>query len=144
MALKTVVAPSVGYFGGFLLPNKSLSLLALWTTPAVSCLETLWEIVEYYMLFLPWDLQGNSGLSFQLVVPSLSRVWLFVTPLTAAQQAPLSFTMSPSLLKVMSIDSVMLSNYLVLCCPLLLLPSIFSSIRVFSNKSSLHIKWPMY
>ena len=113
-----------------------------------SCLETLPETVEYYMLFLPWDLQWNSGLSsswnFQLVVQSLSHVWLFVTPLTAAHQAPLSFTMSQSLLKVMSIESGMLSNYLILCCPLLLLPSIFSSIRVFSNESSLPIRWPMY
>ena len=113
-----------------------------------SCLEALPETVEYYMLFLPWDLQGNSRLSFswnfQLVVQSLSRVWLYVTPLTAAHQVPLSFTMSQSLLKAMSIESMMLSNYLVFCCPLLLLPSIFSSIRVFSNESSLHIGWPMY
>ena len=69
------------------------------------------------------------------VVQSLSGVWLFVTPRTAACQASLSFTVSQSLLKFMSIESMMLSNHLILCCPLLLLPSIFPSIRVFSNES---------
>ena len=77
-------------------------------------------------------------------VQSLSRVGLFVTPWTAACQASLSSTMSQSLLKLMSINSVMPSNHLILCCPLLLLPSIFPSIRVFSNESALHIKWPKY
>ena len=71
-----------------------------------------------------------------VVVQSLSHVWLFVTPWTAACQAFLSFTISWSLLKLMSIELVMPSNHLILCCPLLLLPSIFpSSIRVFSNES---------
>ena len=64
------------------------------------------------------------------------------TPWTAARQASLTFTNSRSLLKLMSIESVMPSNHLILCCPLLLLPSIFSSIRVFSNESVLHIRWP--
>ena len=67
-------------------------------------------------------------------VQSLSRVRLFATPWTAALQASLSFTVSWSLLKLMSIKSVMPSNHLVLCCPLLLLPSTFPSIRVFSNQ----------
>ena len=75
---------------------------------------------------------------------SLSHVCLFATPWTATHQASLSFTISWSLLKFMSIESVMPSNYLVLCCPLLLLPSIFPSIRVFSSKSVLHIRWPKY
>ena len=66
-------------------------------------------------------------------VQSLSRVWLFATPWTAARQASLSITNSRSLLKLMSIELVMPSNHLILCCPLLLLPSIFPSIRVFSN-----------
>ena len=65
-------------------------------------------------------------------------------PMDAAHQAPLSSTASQSLLKFMSIESVMLSNNLVLCCPLLLLPSILPSIRVFSNKLSLCIRWPKY
>ena len=64
------------------------------------------------------------------------------TPWTAARQASLTFTNSRSLLKLMSIESVMPSNHLIFCCPLLLLPSIFSSIRVFSNESVLHIRWP--
>ena len=71
------------------------------------------------------------------VIQSLSRIWLFVIPWTAAHQASLSFTISWSLLKLMSIESVMPSNHLILCHPLLLLPSIFPSIRVFSNESAL-------
>ena len=66
------------------------------------------------------------------------------TPWTAAHQASLSFTISQSLLKLMSIESVIPSNHLILCCALLLLRSIFPSIRVFSNESALHIKWPKY
>ena len=77
-------------------------------------------------------------------VQSLSRVWLFATPWTAASQASLSITNSHSPPKPMSIESVMPSNHLILCRPLLLLPSIFPSIRVFSNESALHIRWPKY
>ena len=77
-------------------------------------------------------------------VQSLSHVRLFVTPWTAARQASLSITSSQSLPKPMSIESVMPSNHLVLCCPILLLPSIFPSIRVFSNESALHIRWSKY
>ena len=74
---------------------------------------------------------------------SFSHVWLFVTPWTMAHQASLSFTISQSLLKLMSSESVMPSNHLILCHPLLL-PSIFPSIRVFSNESTLHMRWPKY
>ena len=77
-------------------------------------------------------------------VQSLSRVWLFATPWIAAHQASLSITDSWSSFKLMSIELVMPSNQLILCYPLLLLPSIFSSIRVFSNESTLHIRWPKY
>ena len=77
-----------------------------------------------------------------VVVQSLRRVWLFATPWTAACQASLSITNSRSPSKLMSIESVMPCNYLILCCPLLLLPSIFPSIRVFSNESALRIRWP--
>ena len=77
-------------------------------------------------------------------VQSLSHVWFFVTPWTAACQASLSITNSQSLLKLMSIESVMPSNHLILCRPLLLLPSVFPSIRVFSSESVLHIRWPKY
>ena len=77
-------------------------------------------------------------------VQSLSRVRLFATPWTAAHQASLSITNSQSLLKLMPIYLVMPSNHIILCCPLLLSPSIFPSIRVFSNESALHIRWPKY
>ena len=77
-------------------------------------------------------------------VQSLSHVRLFATPWTAACQASLSITNSWSLLKVMSIESVMPSSHLILCLPLLLLPPIPPSIRVFSNDSTLHMRWPKY
>ena len=78
-----------------------------------------------------------------VIVQSLSRVQLFVTPWTAGRPASLSITNSPSLLKLMSIKSVMPSNHLILCHPLPL-PSIFPSIRVFSSESALRIRWPKY
>ena len=86
------------------------------------------------------------GLYIYLIssVQLLSRVQLFVTPWTAARQASLAITNSQSLLKLMSIESMMPSNHLILYCPLLLLPSIFPSIRVFSNESVLLIRWPKY
>ena len=77
-------------------------------------------------------------------VKFLSHIRLFVTPWTAAQQASLSITKSWSLLKLMSIESVMPFNHLILCHPLLLPPSIFPRIRVFLNKSALCIRWPKY
>ena len=79
-----------------------------------------------------------------IVVKLLSPVWLFATPWTVACQAPLPSTISQSLLKLMSVESVMLSNHLILCCPLLFLHSIFLSIRVFSNESALRIRWSKY
>ena len=77
-----------------------------------------------------------------IVVQSLSHVRLFVTPWIAAGLASLSFIISQSLLKFISIEPVMLSNHLILCHPLLLLPSILPNIRVFSGESALHIRWP--
>ena len=77
-------------------------------------------------------------------VPSLSLVWLYATPCTAACQASLSITNTWRLFKLMSIESVMPSNHLIFCRPLLLLPSIFPSMRVFSNESVLYIRWPKY
>ena len=79
-----------------------------------------------------------------VVVQSLSCVRLFATPWTTVCQASLSFTISWSLLKLMSIESVMPSNHLILCYPLLLLPSVFPSIKVFSNESALCIRWRKY
>ena len=87
----------------------------------------------------------STSLGYQFSsVESLSRVRLFATPWTAAHQASLSITNSRSLLKLMCIKSVMPSSHLILCRPLLFPPSIFPSIRVFSNESVLHIRWPKY
>ena len=94
-------------------------------------------------LALKVQFQFSSTLQFSSV-QSLSRVWLFAIPWTAACQASLSITHSWSLLKLMSIESVMPSNHLILCHPLLLPPSIFPRIRVFSNESVLCIRWPKY
>ena len=105
-----------------------------------------------------WDIQHSSNRSSKnnrekgkfnndyvvVVVQLLNHVQLFATPWTAACQGSLCFTLSLSLLKLMSIVSVMPSNHLILCCPLLLLPAIFLSIRVFSNESVLCIRWPKY
>ena len=105
---------------------------------------------DFHDLFLRFDnsLQQLTGLRKVLYlklfssVQSLSHVWLFVTPGTAALQASLPITNSQSLLKLMSIESVMPSNHFILCRSLFLLPSIIPSIRVFSNESVLHIRWP--
>ena len=86
----------------------------------------------------------RQGLLLLFIVQLLSRDRLFVTPWTAAHQASLSIINSPGLPKLMSIESVMRSNHLILCRPLLLLLSIFPGIRVFSNDLALHIRWPKY
>ena len=88
-----------------------------------------------------WQHWPAFGFSALLVLQSLSRVWFFVTTWTAERQASLNFTISWSLLKLMSIESVIPPNSLILSHTLLLLPSIFSSIRVFFNESALHITW---
>ena len=94
---------------------------------------------------VPWKRNQRLIYSIQFrSVQLFSRVWLIATPWTAACQASLSITNSQSLPKLMSIESVMPSNYFILCHPLLLPPSIFPSIRAFSNESVLHIRWPKY
>ena len=103
---------------------------------------SIWIGSQYQLPVHP-PLHPVSLMQFSLVQP-LSCIWLFVTPWTAARQASLSITNSWSPLKPMSIKLVMPSNHLILCCPLLLLPSIFPSIRVFSNESDLCIRWPKY
>ena len=108
----------------FLLP-KGYRHLEQWTK------ATLWE---------DWSTQVQVLLGKFSSAQSLSHVWLFATPWTAAHQASLSITSSRSLRKLMSIESVMPSNHLILCRPLLLLPSIFPSISVFSNESALRIR----
>ena len=119
-------------YSGYL-PNAGIEPMSL-GPPALSggllILNTL-----FHILFL-------CCFSF-FVVQLLSRVQLFVTPWTAAHQAFLSFTISHNFLKLMSVESVMPSNHLILCS-LLLLPSIFSSIRIFSDESVLCIRWPKY
>ena len=87
--------------------------------------------------YTQWNIQIRSD-------QSLSHVWLFATPWIAAHQASLSITNSRSSLRLTSIESVMPSSYLILCLPLLLLPPIPPSIRVFSNESTLHMRWPKY
>ena len=98
------------------------------------------QIISYY----PVIIQIITETVIISSVQSLSHVWFFATPGTAARQASLSIINSLSLFKLMSIKSVMPSNHLILCHPLLLPPSIFPSIRVFSNESVLHIRWPKY
>ena len=100
-----------------------------------------------FHVIVPWEIEHalfSEFFSLFFVVQSLSHVQLFATSWTAACQASLSITISQSLLKLMSIESVMPSNHLIICGPLLLLPSIFPSIRVFSNESDLLIRWPKY
>ena len=91
---------------------------------------------------MPLKSRSSNSLTMYVVVQLLSHVRSFATPCTAAFQAPLSITISQSLLKLMSIGSLMPSNHLILCCPLLLLPSVFSSVRISYIESSLHIRWP--
>ena len=105
-----------------------------------NCELCLWSPFTY----MPGDCKCGRVTRCLSSVQSLSCVRLFATPWTAACQASLSITNSWSLLKPMSIESVMTSNHLILCNPLLLLPSVFPSIRVFSNESALHIRWPKY
>ena len=116
----------------------SIMLLLQWSKPLSStesdiCPQEIREKVS-------WRLKRR----IVVVVQSVNRVWLFATQWTAAHQASLSFTISQSLLKFMCIQSVMPSKHLILCCPLLLLPSIFPSITVFSSESALRMRWPKY
>ena len=112
-------------------------------------LDSLWFLYSpqffffFFATFSKVDQDPASASPFSSV-QSLSHVWLFGTPWTAACQSCLSFTNSNSLLKLLSIALVMLSNHLILCCPLLPPPSIFPSFRVFSNESVLCIMWPKY
>ena len=146
--------------------KKSYVLNPLIFSPVISC--GYFEVVEEYIFFIislasfffPSSFQNNyfrrNPLCFYNSifisrsdtwfnsVQSLRRVWLFVTPWIRVHQASLSITNSRSPPKPMSIELVMPSNHLILCHPLLLLPSIFPSIRVFSNESALLIRWPKY
>ena len=106
---------------------------------------TMLQSMEQSLHSVPVSLEfQRSPCPQRVCVQSLSSVWLFVIPGTAACQASLSVTISQSLLKFMSTELVMLANHLILCRPLLLLPSIFPTIRVFYSESALYIKWPKY
>ena len=122
---------------------KSLSRVQLYVTPwTIQSMEfSRPESVYSYQCYTVGPCLSTLYISS---IQSLSHVWLFVIPWTAAHQAFLSITKSWSLLKLMSIESVMPSNHLILCCTLLLLPSIFPSIGVFSSESVLHIRCPKY
>ena len=107
--------------------------ILIWLLPS-------WTALSFYFCYI----HGCVYCITEVVVQLLSCVWLLVIPWTAAHQTSLFFTISQSLSKFMSIESVMPSNLLILYHPLLLLPAIFPSIRVFSNDSALHIRWPKY
>ena len=102
------------------------------------------EIAKSRKWLNDWTDVHDRNLSMFCCCYWLSHIWLFLTPWTAAHQASLSFTVTWSLLKLMSIELVMPSNCLIHSCPVLFLPSIFPSIRVFSNESALHIRWSKY
>ena len=119
----------------------------LWTNSdiAIRKVTLLQQSLQCFSLSINEGCSVPSSIRYDVaVVQLLSSVRLFSVPWTAARQASLSFTISPSLLKLMSIESVMPSNHLILCCPHLLLPSIFPSIKVFSNELALRIRWPNY
>ena len=110
---------------------------------------SFWAAIRCMQVTMMWAVIMGSvrryfGLEKTVVVQSLNHVQLSVTPWTAAHQASLSFTVSQSLLRLMCIESGMPSNHLILCLPLLLLPSVFPSIIVFSSELALLIRWPKY
>ena len=134
-----------GWFKSFILvrghPQLHSSLRGSWTHNSGACGHIYDPCI--YPLGNPFAASVDVTMLSPLnSVQSLNHVRLFATPWTAARQASLLITNSRSLLKLRSIESVMPSNHLILCCPLLLLPSIFPSIRVFSNESVLRIRWP--
>jgi len=110
--------------------------------PSQGCDATKCTLLECKQRCEHPEYQGVSGVHNASLVQLLSHVQLFATPRPAAHRASLSITNSRSLFKLMSIKSVMPSNHLILCRPLLLLPSIFPSIRVFPNESVLRVRWP--
>ena len=136
---------SSSYFG------KGWGFLGIQPPPCFELQSRSWNhhgaygcVIQLTDEVVQFTVKVDSSAILDLVVQLRSHVRLFVTPWTAARQASLSFTISGSLLKLMSIESVMPSNHLVLYCPLLLLSLIFSSIRIFSNELALHISWLKY
>ena len=141
--VSVVVAHGLSSWRSQALEHRCMGLVALWHVGILPnqagnpCLLH-WQVNSLPLSHLGSPLEGISSVQF------LTHIRLFATPWTAARQASLSITNSQSLLKLMSSESVMPSNHLIFCCPLLLPPSIFPSIRVFSNESVLRIKWPKY
>ena len=126
---------------------KILHIFMVSLDPTIKSPSFSWPLANLqWTRYMSLGLTTTSFISFRhmVVVQSLSHVQLFATLWTAACQASLSIINSQSLLKLMSIESVMPSNHLIFCCSLLLLPSIFPSIRVFSNESVPCIRWPKY
>ena len=121
--------------------HDSFSSFCIWTTFQTHWAKKRsgfqWEGFSKYIYGN--NLSNASTMDPVVAIQSLSCIWLFVTPCPAARQASLSFTISQSLLKLMSVELVILSNHLILCHPLFLLPSVFLSIRVFSNESVLQV-----
>ena len=128
-----IASVTITRYKGFLVMNSATNQQLFNVILHSNITKLFSERSEVIQLYLPF-----------CSVQSLSCVQLFATPWTAACQASLSITTSRSLLKLLSVESVMPSNHLILCHPLLLLPSIFPSIRVFSNESVLRISWPEY
>ena len=116
-----------------LIPQIFFLILKCWLAQGWLELLSIWPVSVSLTFSVGWSGSVFSWEPLRLVVQSLSHVWLFATPWTAAPQASLSFTISWSLLKLMSLESVMPSNHLILCHPLLLLPSVFPRIRAFSQ-----------
>ena len=114
------------------------------TDPGIEPMSLALQADSLYVIYAHPPLYFKSSLDYFSSVQSFSRVRLFATPWIAARQASLSITNSQSSPKLMSIKSVMPSSYLILCRPLLLLSPIPPSIRVFSNESTLHMRWPKY
>ena len=122
-------------------PVYSFSCFTISFTLLKPCMNVFCRDSQVFKNILMLVINTIGIISAQVVVQSSSCIWLVVTPWAAVHQAPLSLTISQSLLKLMFIESVMPSNHFILCHPLLL-PSIFPSIRIFSSESALHIRWP--
>ena len=139
--------PLPAFINKVLLKYSHVHLFMSVTIFVIKITEILWFIRAYGSkpkIFTIWLFSGEFYWSLILLFSHSVMSDSLGPPWTAAYQASLSFTISQSLLKLISIESMMPSNNLILCCPLLLLPSIFPSIRVFSNESALHIMWPKF
>ena len=144
LLLTQLVKKQLTLFSQLLWYNIDFSSCSL-VSPSLLCWFLLFLLLDCWVSLCPTSIATPSPCVILLVVvQSLSHVRLFATPWTAACQASLSFTISQKLPKLIFIESMMPSNHLILCCPLLLLPSVFPSIKFFSSESGLHITWPKY